>query len=753
MKKLREWNLTRKILMLVVLLGALAAGITFYTLSQLREIDREYSAVLDRDARAAALVGAALLDVSDTSRLVYGVLVEQEAAAMRRVLPLLKQLEDDFLQKLRTLRSLIPEASGRLNAIREQEAALFGYADDVVDSAARWRGDRALVIIDDAFNPTLKQLRSAMESVREEAVENFSRSTEKLSAATRETQRNTTFATVLALIVTIGLALRWSFTQIARPIDRLAEEKARAEETARAKSAFLAAMSHEIRTPMNGVLGMLQLLSRTPLDEKQRDYVDKARDAGQLLLDLLNAVLDFSKIEAEKLAIEVAPFRVDELMQTLQNVLSSVVKTKPIAVNCRLDPVIPRVLLGDSLRLHQVLLNLAGNAVKFTEQGKVTVSVRLLEADPDSARLHFSVKDTGIGIEPDRLKTIFEAFTQADDSMARRFGGTGLGLSISRRLVNLMGGELEVESAPGEGSDFSFTITLGRNPGTIAMEEASSHHPGMLDTDLAGVNLLLVEDNPLNQQVAAELLERSGAEVAVAGDGQAAIDAVKAAKRLFDVILMDIQMPGMDGYRAASCLREELGVTAPILALSANTGASDRAASLAAGMNDHIAKPVDMVKLIAAIREHCPVAGESPAPDSAPAAAYDAPAPVEAAEPHSMPSLEGFDLAAALARLDGDTALYQMVALGFIEYESMISGAREALESGDREKARREVHTLKSVAGSLGAETLQNMAADAEEGILNGLSPEELSVPFSALETRLAEDIITVRHIAEHGFK
>ncbi|GAB1409006.1 hypothetical protein MASR1M90_01600 [Desulfovibrionales bacterium] len=554
MQRFRQWNLTLKILLLVFLLGLLAAGIALYTLSQLRTIDREYRAVLDKDAQAAVLVGAALLDLSEASRRVYGVLVEQESAVMLAAKPKLSQLETDFLHKLDTLRELIPSARFQLDKIGEQETEFFQHAASIVDAAAKWRGDRALEIIDNQFHPLLNQLRHAMETVCEDTVHNFQQSADRLAATAEETQRNTILWAGLILIITLGLAVRWSMTSIARPIDRLAEEKDQAEKLMRAKSAFLATMSHEIRTPMNGVLGILQLLSHTPLDAKQLDYVEKARGAGELLLDLLNEVLDFSKIEAEKLTIELAPFRVDELMQKLHNVLSSVAKNKPIAISCQLDPAVPRALLGDALRVQQVLLNLAGNAVKFTEQGEVAVSIRLLEANTDQAHLAFAVKDTGIGIAPERHNSIFEAFTQADDSMSRRFGGTGLGLSISQRLVELMGGELHVESA--------------------------------------------------------------------------------------------------------------------------------------------------------------------------------------------------------LARLGGDIALYQMIAHSFFQdYEHMVSQAMEALDKGERETTLRIVHTLKGVAGSLGAETLQTMAAELEIQIQNGDAAEILSAPLAALNARLTQDRITVKQIADRGFE
>jgi PAS domain S-box-containing protein len=656
----------------------------------------------------------------------------------------------------------------------------------------------------------------------------------------------------------------------------LQERTAEAEAASRAKSAFLANMSHEIRTPMNAVLGLLQLLEHTGLDERQLDYARKAQGAARSLLTILNDILDFSKVEAGKMELEDSPFRLDELLRNLSVVLSAALHSKEIEVLFRVDPGVPRALRGDALRLQQVLLNLAGNAIKFTQRGEVVVNLRLLEVGPTAARIEFSVRDTGIGIPPDRLAAIFEGFTQAETSTTRRYGGTGLGLAISQRLVRLMGGELAVESTPGQGSCFHFALAFGRDAETLASENATpeivaqslpralrvlivddnatarevmagmaatfgwqaetvdggaaaierlqretaagrsfdvlfmdwvmpgmdgwetirhirathadgnvpailmvtahgrellaerlASSPALLDgmlvkpvtpsmlfdavaeatqgrsvsierrarprqTDsrrLAGLRILVVEDNPLNQQVAQELLSHAGAYVQVANDGRQGIESVRKAQPPFDAVLMDIQMPEMDGYEATRVLRGEMGATLPIIAMTANAMPADRAACLAAGMNDHIGKPIDIAELIAAVLRHC-----GGGTTTAPAAATHAIPPDLPDQP------PGFDLVAALARLDGDRGLFASLARRFAsDQQAIMARAERALRQGDRAGAARELHTIKGLAGTLGALALARLAADTETGIKAGVGPAEEDRLLAKLRDKLAE--------------
>ena len=534
---------------------------------------------------------------------------------------------------------------------------------------------------------------------------------------------------------TLEARVRERTEELSRERDAVLVERNRAETATRVKSQFLATMSHEIRTPMNGILGMQHLLRLTQLSAQQRDYVDKTYAAAHSLLGILNDILDFSKVETGNLVLERVPFNLEQMLRNLALILGTSVQNKPVEVLFDLDPALPADVLGDGLRLNQVLVNLAGNAVKFTERGSVVVGVRLQYADPSQVRLHFSVRDTGIGIDPEQQGSIFDSFTQAESSTTRRFGGTGLGLAISQRLVRLMGGELRVDSTPGVGSTFSFAAAYGRveagapraelplkvlvvsasEPsrqllqamiagfgghadwvadmtaaqslvrsdagyelllldsigswdeavrlrqqmtativalanveGTHGLHQRMQQEAGVLDlvlmkpltpamlyeallrtvpqhgaeaapqaaepapvavaaSRLAGLRLLLVEDNPLNQQVACALLELEGAVVDVAGNGREGVERVMAGPA-YDAVLMDMQMPVMDGNEATRLLRAHGYISLPILALTANVLEAERDECRAAGVDDFIAKPIEFEDMVAMVVKYCSTA-------------------------------------------------------------------------------------------------------------------------------------------------
>ena len=653
-----------------------------------------------------------------------------------------------------------------------------------------------------------------------------------------------------------------------------------AQAASQAKSQFLANMSHEIRTPMNAILGMLALLRRTPMSARQADYAVKTEVAARSLLGLLNDILDFSKVEAGKLTLEAQPFRLDNLLRDLSAILSATVGDKPLDLLFDIDPALPSALVGDALRLQQVLINLAGNAVKFTQAGEVVVSARLVGRQAGSVSVALAVRDTGIGIAAADQARIFSGFTQAEASTTRRFGGTGLGVAISQRLVALMGGELALDSQPGVGSCFHFTLTLALqetvgdgpaseppahpstdptspapptrvlviddNPTARAIlqrmgpalawtiDQADSGEAGLallaatpcppyqavlvdwqmpgLDgwatsqriqglglaspppvlvmisahererlaqrsalelqsiagylvkpltasmlfdaladarrsqqlphpslpaaaplaaRRLAGLRVLVAEDNPNNQQVVRELLEDEGARVQIAPQGLAAVQALQAQPDGFDLVLMDLQMPVMDGFSAAAQIRQGLGLLRlPIIAMTANALASDREACLAAGMNDHVGKPFDLDHLVQVLRQHAglPALADIAAP-GLPALAAALPGAALAA---------AVDLHGALARLGGKPELYQRMLRSFVEdLDRLPAELREHIDQGDQAAAMRLLHTVKGVAGTLGAARLADAAATGEQALGASHSPAEARAAVAQVSARL----------------
>ncbi|TWA71479.1 PAS domain S-box-containing protein [Azospirillum brasilense] len=671
-----------------------------------------------------------------------------------------------------------------------------------------------------------------------------------------------------------------------RAEEALRQSKSVAEAASRAKSEFLANMSHEIRTPMNAILGLVHLIQQTDLSSRQRDYAQKIRVSAQSLLGILNDILDFSKVEAGKLELERVEFRLDDLLQNLAVIVGAAAQDKDIEVLFSVGPEVPLDLVGDPLRLQQVLINLAGNAIKFTDAGEVVVSVRAVEVAEERTVLAFSIRDTGIGIDSEQKERLFQAFSQADSSTTRRYGGTGLGLAICTRLVALMGGVMDVSSEPGQGSDFHFTAVFGnpafglaglagtgrmgagragerplrsrvvprglsvlvvddnltarevlgelvtsfgwktslcasgaeaiaelerataadqpydivlmdwkmpgmdgletsrrirddglvkapviivvsafgrermgagaggegleelglggalvkpvtasslldavidaygRGTGGDAAEATPSHactaHPaGFLRPQqlrpLFGQRLLLVEDNSISQEVAREILERAGARVALAGNGYEAIARVEEADPPFDLVLMDVQMPEMDGFEATRRLRARpAGQGLPIIAMTASALPSDRQRCLDGGMDDHIAKPIDVEQLFSVVTRWLGQPAGGMSAGGLAAGAPLLPKPMPSAARAALPAeLPGIDVKDALHRLDGDVGLFRKFVTDFARtYDGVADGIAVALAAGDLPRAKALGHELKSLAGNIGARTL-SAAADA----------------------------------------
>jgi PAS domain S-box-containing protein len=663
----------------------------------------------------------------------------------------------------------------------------------------------------------------------------------------------------------------------------LAGARDQAEQASLAKSQFLANMSHEIRTPMNAVLGMLELFQYTALSPLQQDYADKARSAARSLLALLNNILDFSQAEANRIVLESAPFSVDALLRDLSTILSPLVGDKDVEVLFSVAPAVPESLMGDVTRLRQILINLASNAVKFTEQGEVLVSLSLQASSGQGRTLAFHVRDTGIGIAPDKFDHIFDGFSQAEASTTRRFGGTGLGLTISQHLVGLMGGVLRVESTPGEGSCFHFEAqffeppavpadgpallqaphilivddhpsvrmvlasmvaacggtVVGAETGLLALralddavlagrtfdvilldwampdnawwELAESLHahpgaaplvlmvtahgrstlagrpgparalirgyvskpltPGMLgeaisavlpgcapallpaankipSERLAGLRVLVVDDNAINQQVARELLRHEGAQVLVASSGPEALDMAGDVSSPFDAVLLDIQMPGMDGYACARAMRSCAHLQAlPIIAMSADVSASAREACVQAGMNAHMGKPIDVKLMVDLLQAHWGGSVARPVATAPPAPLARLAPPATASRPDTLAAID-FD--AALERLGGNGALFVSLATMFsAEASSFLDALRASLPGPDLKATADLLHTFKSAAGIVGAGRLQNHCATLEAELRRGIAPPDCSAAQLQMEHEVRSSLTELAALSE----
>jgi two-component system sensor histidine kinase/response regulator len=771
---------------------------------------------------------------------------------------------------------VISNADGTIHMVNRQTDVLFGY------SAGELVGKPVETLVPARYRSEHPRLRERFMGESPVRALGIGRDLSGITRDGREIPLEISLSPIPTDKGILVVAAMRDITQRKEAEEALHHAKNAAEEATRLKSDFLANMSHEIRTPMNAIIGLSHLALRTSLDATQRDYVTKIQRAGQHLLGVINDILDFSKVESGRMTLESVDFELEKVLASVGDFIAEKTTAKGLELVIDVDREMPNELRGDPLRLGQVLINYASNAVKFTETGSIVIRVRLVETGERDLLVRFEVEDTGIGLTPEQIAKLFHSFSQADTSTTRKYGGTGLGLAISKRLAELMGGEVGVESDAGRGSTFFFTARLGRgekkahgyvpqpdlrdrralvvddNPlalktlaemlrsMTFRVEEAGSGREALVavegadrafdpfaivfldwrmpgldgietarriaamplssaprrvivtahgreevfrEVDSAGLDgilvkpvspsllfdaairalggealhaeadgllstrgtsanldrlkggrVLVVEDNELNQQVARELLGAAGLLVDVVENGQHGVSQVQTTT--YDLVLMDLQMPVMDGLEATRRIRALPGFSElPILAMTANAMAGDRERSLAAGMNDHVTKPIDPDELFDVLLRWLPdrPAGV-PSPSEAARPAFEEATAAASKAPKGGPfdGIPGLDTADGLRRVLGRREAYEDLLRRFTSTQAWVPAEiRAAFADGRRADAERAAHTLKGVAGSIGARGLQSEAGGVEAALRRGATPVEIEPLLGTLERTL----------------
>jgi PAS domain S-box-containing protein len=637
------------------------------------------------------------------------------------------------------------DRQGRVTMISPSVFKRSGYTPDEV------MGQNAL---DFFVDPTV--IRQALyKLVRTRSVRNFEATLRRKDGTERQFMFNMLLLKDEDGRYSVVAALARDITELKRQATELVKAKEEAERSLKVKERFLANMSHEIRTPMNGVIGMVDLLNDTTLNDEQRDYVRTIRRSSETLLNILNDILDLSKIEAGKMVLHEAPATLSEVFEKLIALFGQQANAKQNKLFYTLAPDLPRYVIVDQTRLLQILSNLTSNALKFTENGIVEVAASLVSKRGKFNRIRVEVRDSGIGISPENIKLLFNSFSQVDTSSRKSFGGTGLGLSISKELAHLMKGEVGVESTVGLGSTFWFTVELKEtaiSPTQSPQELANDQKVTDFFTDYTPV-ILLVDDNAVNRKVASEILRKAGCDVTTASSGPEAIEAV--GLRAFDVIFMDIQMPDMDGVETTRFLRQQYpGQLPPIVAMTAYSMREDRERFLSQGMDDYLPKPIRAQGLIAKVNELVKgrdafgagmaspqgLAGDGSEAPATPAL-HATPAPKASPAllaPYVSEPILDLDILEQLRDIGG-VELVESVLDDFVEEATvLVREALEAFAAGDVPTVKSHLHTLKGSAGTVGVARLARIAREAE-GKLKMQDTSQLAQELQALEAAFAE--------------
>ena len=650
-------------------------------------------------------------DVLSVESDIRGAVVTNDTIYISGVMDEIADIRDEVQQLRKRFNN--QRFSGKLDTLENLVLRKVDVSSQTLNAFRKDGKEKAQTLIADGrgrlLRDSIEKMVAVLDNLRQSELQSITGAIERRGQSTRLWGFGIGFIALIAVVSAFWYMLNQGRQQ-QRMIALLNESEKRSKELASMKEQFLANMSHEIRTPMNAILGFTNLLRRTQLNSEQRQYIQNIHSAGENLLALVNDILDLSKIEAGMMSLEETRFSLHSLVSSVGAMFSEKVKEKNLQFSVNIDPHVPDILSGDAVRLTQIMVNLISNAVKFTEKGKIEVEIRLKEQTDDLVRLEIMICDTGIGISQEKLQTVFERFQQADTETTRRFGGTGLGLAIVKQLVSMQNGSIRVKSEQGKGS--RFIVELGyRVPDINQLYEAalSAQEEAV---PLQKITVLIAEDNQMNQQLISHLMRSWDIDFVMVSNGIEAVEELK--KRPYSIVLMDIQMPGMDGYQATEIIRNELRSTIPIIAMTAHAMTGEKEKCLQLGMNDYVSKPIKETVLYNMIGRHAQNLPEENGQE-----------PQEQKENGRLVSLDYLNQLSG-----GDKAFERQILTQFLVQmpEEMLQ-LEEAIQNKAYEAIKQTAHSLKSTVGYVGLSDelhpyLDRIEKDAIKGIGENFMPD-----------------------------